>query len=250
MTIPMGAMGSDGVFDFSSKGTEVPVFESRPVHMPGPSEQAGHPVFVDVEFVHIYFPGNQKKVIFEKVNDTHRQKYAKEYEAFKRQGSGTITVDGIPLSEWAILTKAQVKTFESFNIYTIEQLASVPATNFHQMPPGIDKWVMRAQAHIDALKDDGSVDRIAAELANLKEQAAIRDGQMEELKSLLANATAQLEGLKAAGMQGIGPAHMVNLAGAQHAPAPIPSALDAPPPVRRGRPTNAERAARAAAPAA
>ena len=107
------------------KSPAIPRFHVKPVKMEFASTQAGRPIFEDREFVDIIIPGDRRALAHEPVNEDHRSRWPREYEAFK-VGRET-PVEGTPLSEWpsARMNRSRVEELAYFNIRTVEQLAGV-----------------------------------------------------------------------------------------------------------------------------
>lgn len=81
------------------------------------------PVFDDVEYVEIFLPGSSTSRPVQRVNDKHRKRWPKYYEAFK-QGL-EYEGEGFPLREWPRMTEGERETLASQGIYTVEQLAEM-----------------------------------------------------------------------------------------------------------------------------
>jgi hypothetical protein len=72
------------------------------------------------------------------------EKYKKEYDFFLK-GKNPYIGDGFPLAQWAFIDKATAKNLEYYNIYTVEQLSSVPDSARAQLPMGMKGLIKKAQ---------------------------------------------------------------------------------------------------------
>lgn len=169
-------------FDGGGTGREFIQFSEDSVQNPAKSEAAGRPIFDPIEMISISFPGNNLTEVVTRVTDEYRQKYATQYEAFKKNG-GTV-LDGTPLSAWTALTKADVRSFNAMHIYSIEQLANMDDNACQRVGLGGSMWRQRAKLFIEAAEDTGAVDKVAAENFRLKERVDAQAQQLAELGSM------------------------------------------------------------------
>jgi hypothetical protein len=181
-------------FDGAGAGREFVQFSEEAKQNPGKSEAAGLPIFDSVEMVEISFPGNNLTVISREATADDKQKYAKQYEAFKKNG-GTV-LDGTPLEAWTAMSKALARTFQAMNIFTVQQLAALDDHGIQRLGMGGRMWTERAKVFLEAAEDNGAVDRIAAENFRLKEQAEAMAKQLAELGSLCQGLQAQMQGMQ------------------------------------------------------
>src|SRR5262252_50414 len=87
----------------------IPRFHTEAVKMEFASAQAGRPIYEEREFVDIVIPGDRRSSIHEPVNEEHRARWPREYEAFKAGREAPL--EGTPLSAWpsARMTRARVE---------------------------------------------------------------------------------------------------------------------------------------------
>lgn len=86
------------------------------------TDETGIPQYREIEVVFIQYPGGDEHV--KKVDEHIKQEYADLYNAWKANQEPP--TEGYPLKEWALLTKAEVKTFTELGFKTVEQLAECP----------------------------------------------------------------------------------------------------------------------------
>lgn len=152
-------------------------FEQVAIKNETKSLSAGHPVYEDVDFIKIMFPGDKTKVVFKKVTEEYKQRYPKQWAAYKTQEQQT--QEGFPITEWPILTKSEAKNLKSMNIHTVEMLAHLPdsALTFF----GARSYRDKAQATLAKAVDGSAVLAMKAENEALKTDLEVLKEQMKEL---------------------------------------------------------------------
>jgi len=101
-------------------------FHTELEHMGFKSEQEGRPVYEEVPFIKIMFPGNKTTSVYRRATDDDKQRFPKHWEVFERQGKQVVT--GQPIEEWGPISKSMAATLKAMNIFTVEQLAGAPDT--------------------------------------------------------------------------------------------------------------------------
>lgn len=149
------------------------------VHLKGQSETEGRPIFEDREFVEIIPIGDTKTVVTKPVTDQERQRFPEEYAVFKRGIEMVFT--GTPLHQWPIMLPAQIKLFNHFNVYTVEQLSELDDIAISRIGIGTRDFVEKARAFIAKAKGSADVQRFASENLAMKEQIAEQAGIIKEL---------------------------------------------------------------------
>jgi hypothetical protein len=146
------------------------------------SKLEGRPVYKDYEYLRAVVAGT-RDVIERPATAQDKRRYYKQYEQFKRREEQKPT--GFPLAEWPGISRSQVEELKFFNIFTVEQLASV--TDAHgQKFVAFQALKQKAQAYLDSLKERAPFERVRAELAE-------RDAQIRELQETVALLKSKLE---------------------------------------------------------
>lgn len=231
-----------------SRDATIPRFHIESVKDELASAEQGRPIFKDEERIQYINPGSQNQPV-ERVNDSHRQRWPEQYAAFKR--GAEMAVEGTPLEQWPVMTRSMVNELKALGLYTVEQCSVMPDTAVQRIGRGGYQLRERAKAYLDEADSLALSERLNRENESLNSRVTAQDRQISELKDLVEKLhTSQMATLNTA------PALQSHIPGAhdpmealrQAAPqaAPEPSALDNLAPRRpRGRPTNAELAARA-----
>ncbi len=153
------------------------------------SNEAGHPVFDDVEMVEIIIPGQNQSVAKERVKQTHKDRWPTQYAAWK--AGLEIAQDGSPLEFWPPLTPAQVANLKVLHIHTVEQLAGVDDAAFGRIGIGARELRDKAKAWLANAKDGEIVSQLTA--AN-----AAKDAQIQALEANYADLAERVRQLTAA----------------------------------------------------
>lgn len=135
------------------------------------SEQAGHPVYEDKEYVEIITPGDTKCVVEERAKDHHKREYAREYEAFKNNEE--LIPEGMPLTEWPPISPAMVLNLRAQSIQTVEQLAQVHDGILENLGMGARTLREKARLWLEQAEGGAPISRLLAEVEALKSQQAI-----------------------------------------------------------------------------
>lgn len=181
-------------------------FEFRPVENREKSIEAGHMYMEDVIFAIITPAGTKDRiekradewlasveegVRQERIPEEWLYRYREALDRFK-----TTREDpefGTPLSNWPLLTPAQLSNCLNANIRTIEDLASATEEGVGRIGMGGYALKMKAQAYLDTSKDHGVV---ALELEAMRQENSelkARDKEREEQFKAMA---ARLEALE------------------------------------------------------
>jgi hypothetical protein len=99
-----------------------------------------------------------------------------EYEAFKKEMKAkdvAVSESGYPLFYWPALSAAEVQTFASRGIYTVEELAKLAGRR--DMPGNLAALALRAERLMDMQKQFGKYEAMLTE----------RDAQLEEVQAQL-----------------------------------------------------------------
>lgn len=187
------------------------------------SLEAGRPIFDEVEICEVRIPGD-KDVRRNIVSDRERERYPKQYLAFKA-GADQDSVSGTPLTELTWLSAANREEAKYFGVKTVEQLAEMSDASLQRLGPG---WVTQRQKARDYLlkaKDNALLNRLREELAE-------RDSRINALEDMLNKQAAELR--KGVVVQGSPDAPAVDVAAL--VAEQVAKAMAAAQPKRRGRP--------------
>jgi hypothetical protein len=168
-------------------------FVTREVQNPLKSQEAGRPVYDDVEFCSIQRVGDQKTWSWHPAQEcsiyvrerggegryvTYAECYYEHYKAFK-EGQARAQ-SGTPVEELPFLTNAKRAELKALNIHTAEALAQLDGTPLTRLGMGGRELKNQAQAYLDRARE-GAIDaKLAAQNARLQEE-------IEKMRVQLAN---------------------------------------------------------------
>lgn len=148
------------------------------------SVEEGRPIFKEVPFVSIRPLGDKTTHILRPVKAEDKIRFARQWQAFENSQSQEV-LEGTPVTEWAVLTKAQALELKALNIHTVEKLAEVSDANLN-FAKGMELR-KKAQEWLEAAKDKGAAvaqwDKREAELLN---KVATLEAQIESITQGLA----------------------------------------------------------------
>jgi hypothetical protein len=152
------------------------------------SANAGRPIFRDEERVEIIMPGNPYTRPVQRVTDTHREKWPKEYAAFR--AGLELSVEGTPLEEWPRLKRSQVLELKALGFQTVEHVARMDDQATQRVGIGGQQLRELAKAFLDDAAHAAEVERLAE--ANTR-----KDEELDALRRQVAELGRTLEAMHA-----------------------------------------------------
>jgi hypothetical protein len=171
------------------------LFYTRVVEDAAATLQEGRKIFKEREYIKIMVPGDRLNIIDRPAQKTgtlptdDALRFPKQYSRFKNQQQ-QVAHDGTPLTLWPGVNAALAEELKYINIFTVEQLAQLADNYASRIPKGYELKAKAAE-FVQALKDQGAVNRMQAELEQ-------RDNEIEALKAAVAEQAAQIKELLAA----------------------------------------------------
>jgi hypothetical protein len=173
------------------------------------SQQAGRPIYDEMEVCDISFAGNKSTIgtfpaheivgyvddpVMGRVEQTYAQKYNQEYLAFKN--SDPAALGGTPLEELPFLTQAKRLELKAVHVYTAEALAALDGNNLKML--GVDGRDLKdkAQLYIDTAQQGVSN-------ADLQEQVSKQNAVIEQMQAELEQFRAAQEPVDPRGKQAL-----------------------------------------------
>lgn len=158
------------------------VFSLYPVQDPDRTATEGRPIFVDVEYVQIQAPGD-RDVIHRPASDRDRQRFPKQYAAFKAGNAEAVI--GTPLAAVPWLTRGQVQELAFFGVKSVEQLADLADVHAQRFA-GIQALKARAKDFLAAAAGEAPALKLRAELAERDNEIALLKRQLQEQAEAIA----------------------------------------------------------------
>jgi hypothetical protein len=170
----------------------IPRFYTRAVQNNFKTQQQGTPQFDTVEFVEILIPGDRRATWDGMVKEEHKKRWPREYRYFK--DGLEAPVDGLPITEWAGVTKGEAETLIFAHVKTVEQLAALSDEQLTKtLPMGGYKVRERAKRHLEQAAGNAPMEKLAAE--NEQQKATIVE--LQQQLSALSEQVAKLTNAKA-----------------------------------------------------
>lgn len=166
----------------------IAMFSNEAVEDTEASLREGRPIYKNVEFITISFPADNTKqlvrpVIYESTmtQPSDLERFPKQWAAFKAQQQDVH--DGMPLTQWAALSKAQVMELKGMNIHTVEQLAAVADMNLKWM--GAREMRENARVWLEEAENGSAVNKLHNENKSLRMEIEALKNQMKGFASEL-----------------------------------------------------------------
>lgn len=186
-------MNSEIVMGMEARVTEPPGtpalgvgFYVAPRQSKRKSKAAGHPVFEDTEFIRIVVIGDKNGEVNRPASQKDKTDFPRSYMAFKeREGGKRTAVDGMPLEEWAQVTRSMALTLKAANIFTVEGLATVADGHIDKLGPNGRELRAKAQGFVAQAKDAAAAQTFKAENDRLVALLQDQQRQIAELAARL-----------------------------------------------------------------
>lgn len=153
------------------------------------SEQSGHAVFKNIDYITIMFPGDQTKKVVRPVrefsdenNPADSERFPRQWQRYKNQEAQI--QDGFPLEQFPPMTKADVQMLKASGVHTVEALANIPDAAIDGLGLGSRKFKQIAISFLDKSNNGEAVSKLLSENEQLKSQIAALQAQVNEIISL------------------------------------------------------------------
>jgi hypothetical protein len=160
-------------------------FFQESVKMGFASEQAGHPVYEDRDFIEIATPGDLNTIIHREATDKDKANYAAMYAQYK--AGLEPSAEGTPLESWPRLSKAQVANYKGLGFRTVEHVAEMNDNVVQKVGMGAHGDRTAARAYLASAKDTALAQRQALELERSNQTIADLQRQVSELAARMEN---------------------------------------------------------------
>lgn len=155
------------------------------------SEREKRLISREEERVELIMPGNAYNKPVERVTDAHRQRWPKEYEAFK--AGIEMATDGVPLEMWPVLRPGMVKELKFLGFRTVEDLAKMGDLECQRIGMGGQSIRSLARAFIDDAERSRLTSELEARNGQMSNQIAELTAKVEQLSTLLSQTHSQLQ---------------------------------------------------------
>jgi hypothetical protein len=163
------------------------------------SNEAGRPIFKEFDFVRIMIPGDNLTEIDTYAQESHKQRFPRQWAHYQNQVAGQEDVVGTPLDQWPQVTRSQAEELRGLKFYTVEAIADCSDQQLQRigMVAGMSphNFRLKAKAFLNLANDSAEVAQRESELQALREENAKITAETE---AKLSKMQEQMEALLAA----------------------------------------------------
>jgi len=140
------------------------------------SDEAGRPIFKEFDFVKIMIPGDNLTEIDTYAQNSHKQRFPRQWAHYQNQMGSHEDVIGTPLEQWPQVTRSQAEELRGLKFHTVESIADCSDQQLQRigMVAGMSphNFRLKAKAFLNLATDSAEVAQREAELNALKEENA------------------------------------------------------------------------------
>ena len=140
------------------------------------SNEAGRPIFKEFDFVRIMIPGDNLTEIDTYAQESHKQRFPRQWAHYQNQVSDHLDIVGTPLDQWPQVTRSQAEELRGLKFYTVEAIADCSDQQLQRigMVAGMSphNFRLKAKAFLNLANDSAEVAQRESELQALKEENA------------------------------------------------------------------------------
>ena len=155
------------------------------------SKLENRPIFYEADFVKIHVPGSQLFDIDTFVNDTHKQRFPRQWAHYlnTQKVEGSLTL-GTPIAEWPLISRSMAEELKAVGFHTVDSIATASDAQLQSigMKAGMQPHAFRekAQRWLQQAKQGASVESDAAEKEALKAENAATKEALAQLQAQMA----------------------------------------------------------------
>ena len=140
------------------------------------SNEAGRPIFKEFDFVRIMIPGDNLTEIDTYAQESHKQRFPRQWAHYLNQTAGHQDIVGTPLDQWPQVTRSQAEELRGLKFYTVEAIADCSDQQLQRigMVAGMSphNFRLKAKAFLNLATDSAEIAQRESELQALKEENA------------------------------------------------------------------------------
>lgn len=191
----MGGARESAVLPTQGRGTQA-TFSSETVAIPGVLDEEGKPVVKTKEYVTLHIAGDRKSSMTHQIKPAYRDQFLRERgleDAYRRWKEAATTTEyvgeGMPLTQWAAVTREQVEILRYNRFHTVEQLADAHdgaiqnlGMGFTELREVAKRWVQQAKTTGTETMMRREIDMMATENAELQKRMKQMAADMEAMR--------------------------------------------------------------------
>lgn len=159
-------------------------FMIKPMLDQDATNEAGRPIYRDIEYIDIRQPGSPDNVV-RPASARDKERFPRHYAAFKNRVGNEEYIEGTLLSEWPMVNRSQVEELAFFGVKTVEQLAGCSDAHaqnfmgFNGLKQKANEWLKVAKEQVAKIQLQAELNRRDAEIENLRSEIeALKKGVM------------------------------------------------------------------------
>ena len=148
-------------------------FYKKSVKQEDASNEAGRPIFKEFDFVRIMIPGDNLTEIDTYAQESHKQRFPRQWAHYQNQVSNHQDIIGTPLEQWPQITRSQAEELRGLKFHTVEAIADCSDQQLQRigMVAGMSPHNFRLKA------------KAFLNLANNSAEVAQREAEMQALRA-------------------------------------------------------------------
>lgn len=156
------------------------------------TREQGYPAYgTPIVFFSAKVPGDTKQHSVHPATEKEFRRFPKAYAAFQNRAATPVT--GMPVEQWAAITRAQALVLKRFGINTVEELAAVHDGHLGNFGQQARELRAKARAHLEHAADSAVAERLAAEAEAKDLQLAEMQRQIQEMNRMIVHLQANEE---------------------------------------------------------
>lgn len=161
-------------------------FYQKPLIQELASEKEGRPIYKEYDFVRIMTPGNQLSVIDTIAKQKDKDRFPRQWAAYKNSLGEDKQVIGTPVAEWPVVGRARAEELRAMKFFTVEQIANCSDAQIQAL--GMDATTLRQKARAFLLAAQGTAQpqAEAAELVKTKAQLESLNAEVTKMREEMA----------------------------------------------------------------
>ena len=137
--------------DSDEKGADARLavrFYTKPVQNEFETNRQARPIFADCDYVEIFVPGDNLSILNQPVREDHKTRFPLQWAHYQNKHGGDTKEIGTPLSQWSLLSPAQVEELRALKFYTVENIANASDSSLQRinMIAGMSPFSFRDRA--------------------------------------------------------------------------------------------------------
>lgn len=155
------------------------------------TKEEGRPIFYEADFVHIHLPGDKNNDIDTFVNETHKQRFPRQWAHFmNNKKAESDPVIGTPIGEWALINRAQAEQLRALGFRSVDSIASASDSQLQSigMIAGMQPFAFRerAQRYLTSAHNEAQANAEAERAAAAEARAEATERALQELREQMA----------------------------------------------------------------